>query len=417
MEKKEIFRKVSLDRLSSPEQLDMLTRVTTPAGWLSLVVLGVIVAMALVWGFWGSIPITVYGQGILLSQGGLSNVVTLGAGQVTEVVVQVNDLVQRGQVVARIAQPILLNELRNTRNELEEAQSHYQRLVEFSQKDMQFQIAGFQAQRAIMETAITTQEQRRTFLRERLDKQQQLLDKGLIIPSRVETTRQDLASAQEQIEAQKIKIEDQRSQEYSLRNRTENSIKESEYRINALQRKITLMENRLTYDSRVVSKVSGKVVEVKVSPGQVVAMGTSVLSLEFQERKLEAMLYVPAVDGKKVQPGMEINLVPSSVKKEEHGSVLGLVSYVSDYPATYQGMMQVLENEQLAQSLSREAAPYAIKADLIPDSVTVSGYKWSSGKGPPLTIQAGTMCLAEITVEQKRPIDYVVPYLKGKLGL
>ena len=103
MEKKEIFRKVSLERLSSPEQLDMLTRVTTSTGWLALVVLGAILAMALVWGFWGSIPIKVRGQGILLSQGGITNVVTLGAGQVTEVVVQANDYVRRGQVVARIA--------------------------------------------------------------------------------------------------------------------------------------------------------------------------------------------------------------------------------------------------------------------------------------------------------------------------
>lgn len=417
MEKKEIFRKVSLERLSSPEQLDMLTRVTTSTGWLALVVLGAILAMALVWGFWGSIPIKVRGQGILLSQGGITNVVTLGAGQVTEVVVQANDYVRRGQVVARIAQPVLLNELRNVRNEIKEAQNRYQRLLDFSQKDLKYQVEAFQAQAKILRTSILTQEQQVEFIREQLNKQQQLLGKGLIVPSRVETTRRDLTNVMEEIETQKIKVEELRSQEFTLKNNTENSIKESEFKINAVERAITLLENRLVNDSRVVSKVSGKVVEVKVALGGVVALGTPVISVESEERKLEVVLYVPAADGKKVRPGMEIDIVPSSVKKEENGSVLGLVDYASDYPATYQGMVQVLGNEQLAQTLSQDAAPYAVKAELIPDGETVSGYKWSSGKGPPVTIQAGTICMGEITVEHKRPINYLIPYFKNKLAL
>lgn len=417
MEKKEIFRKVSLERLSSPEQLDMLTRVTTPTAWLALVMLGVILLMALIWGFLGSIPIRVQGQGILLNQGGITKVVTLGSGLVNEVVVHVNDYVRSGQVVARIAQPMLLNELRNGRNELEEEKNRYKRLVEFSQKDMQYQIESFQAQRHILSTSVLTLEGRVAFVRQQLDKQNQLLEKGLIVPTRVEATRQDLASALEQIESQKIKIEELRSKEFSIRNNTENSIKESEFRINAVERNITMLENRLTYDSRVVSKVSGKVVEIEVSPGEVVSMGTPVISVESQERKLEVVLYVSAADGKKVRSGMEVDIVPSSVKKEEHGSALGLVAFVSDYPATYGGMFQLLKNEQLARSLSQNAAPYAIRAELIPDSTTVSGYKWTSGKGPPITIQAGSTCQGEITVELKRPIDYVIPYLKNKLGL
>jgi HlyD family secretion protein len=417
MEKKEIFRKVSLDRLSSPEQLDMLSRVTTPTGWLALVVLGAILTMALVWGFLGSIPIKVQGQGILLRQGGVTDVVTLGAGQVTEVVDKANDQIRRGQVVARIAQPELFNALHNTRNELAEQKAQHRRLVAFSQKDLQFRMEVLQAQRQILETSIPALAQQADFERQQLAKQQHLLDKGLIVPSRVETTRQGLAAALEKSASLKTKIEELRSQEFSLKNTTENSIKESEFRLKALERNIASMENRLTYDSRVVSKVSGTVVEVKISPGSVVAMGTPVISVESQDRNLEAILYIPTADGKKVRSGMEVNLVPSSVKKEEYGSVLGLVVAVSEYPATYQGMLQVLENEQLARTLSLDAAPYAVRAEMIPDGETVSGFKWTSGKGPPVTIQAGTICLGEITVEHKRPINYVIPLLKNKLGL
>ena len=376
-----------------------------------------ILVMACIWGFYGSIPVVVRGQGVLLSEGGIYNVVSLGSGQVTEVVVQANDYVQHGQVVARIAQPQLLNELRNARNELEEAGSQYQRLVNFSSKDSKFQDYSSHSQKQIIETSIATLEHQADFLKVQLGKQEQLLQKQLIVAQKIEGTRQELASTLQQIDTQKAKLEELLSQTHSLNNRTENSLKENEFRINALKRNIELMENRLTYDSRVISKTAGKVIEVKVSSGSIVGQGTPIISIESQGHLLKAFLYVPASEGKKIKQGMEIDVVMASVKKEEFGSVLGLVSYISDYPATYQGMLQVLGNENLAQALSRDAAPYAIKAELIPDSKTASGYKWSSGKGPSLSIQAGTMCMGEITIEHKRPITYVLPYVKNKLGI
>ena len=42
-----MFRKVALDRLSSPEELDQLLRVTTSRSWLALLGLGGLLAVAL----------------------------------------------------------------------------------------------------------------------------------------------------------------------------------------------------------------------------------------------------------------------------------------------------------------------------------------------------------------------------------
>jgi HlyD family secretion protein len=415
--KTELFRKVSLDRLSSPDQLDMLTKVTTPMGWVALLVLGAILGMALIWGFFGNIPIKVKAQGILLSEGGVSNVVSLGNGQVTEIVVQVNDFVRRGQVVARIAQPGFLNELRNAKNELEEARAQYRQLNDFSSKDIKYQSETTQAQIKTIQSSISTLEKRSEFIRGQLAKQQQLLEKGLLIPAKVESSRQELAATLEQISTQRIKIDELKAQLLSLRNKAASTRAEYEFKINGMERNISLMECRLTYDSRVISKVSGKVIEIKVAVGSVVNAGMPVIGIEQQDRKLEAVLYVSAAEGKKIKPGMEIDIVPSSVKKEEHGNVLALVSYVSDYPSTLQGMMQQLGNEGLARALANDSSPFEVHAELIPDNNTVSGYKWSSGKGPPVAIQTGTLCMGEAMVEHKRPILYVIPYVKKKLGL
>lgn len=68
-EQKEIFRKDALKRLSSPEQLDELIQVTTPGGWMALLAVCGLVAMALYWGFFGSVPTTLNVQGLLVSTG------------------------------------------------------------------------------------------------------------------------------------------------------------------------------------------------------------------------------------------------------------------------------------------------------------------------------------------------------------
>ncbi|MBW4055845.1 MAG: NHLP bacteriocin system secretion protein [Proteobacteria bacterium] len=413
----QLFRKVSLERLSSPDQLDMLTKVTTPSGWIALTVLGAILGMAIIWGFYGNIPIKVNGQGILLSEGGVSNVVSLGNGQVTEIVVKENDTVRSGQVVARIAQPTLLNELRNAKNELEDVKTQSRQLTDFSNKDTKSQSETMASQIKTIKASISNLGKRAEFIRGQITKQQQLLEKGLVMPAKVEASKQELASILEQISTQQIKIDELQGQGITLRNKSASTKAEYEFKINGLERNIASMENRLTYDSRVVSKVSGKVIEIKVSVGSVVNTGAPIISIEQQDKRLEAVLYVSAAEGKKIKPGMEIDIVPASVKKEEFGNVLALVSAVSDYPATVQGMTQQLGNEGLANSLANGSSPYEIHAELIPDNNTVSGYKWSSGKGPPLAIQTGTLCAGEIVVEQKRPMLYVIPYVKKKLGL
>ena len=61
-----IFRKESLERLSSPEQLDQLMQVVTPRSWLPLATLGCIIGLTLIWGIFGRIPITATGQGLIV---------------------------------------------------------------------------------------------------------------------------------------------------------------------------------------------------------------------------------------------------------------------------------------------------------------------------------------------------------------
>ncbi len=58
----EIFRKKSLDRMRSPENLDDYIRVSDPGVWLLLISVIFLLAGACVWGFFGHIDSTAAGE-------------------------------------------------------------------------------------------------------------------------------------------------------------------------------------------------------------------------------------------------------------------------------------------------------------------------------------------------------------------
>jgi HlyD family secretion protein len=155
-------------------------------------------------------------------------------------------------------------------------------------------------------------------------------------------------------------------------------------------------------------------------PGAIVGAGQPIIRLDLTGRTvkdLEAVIYIPSMHGKLIRVGMPALIAPTVVKPEEDGYMLGTVTFVSEFPATPQGMQRVLKNDKLVAGLAGGDAPYEVHADLVLDSTTQSRYKWSSSRGPALTIQSGTMIGARITVESRRPAEMVLPWLRRQVGL
>lgn len=60
-----LFRKSSLESISSPEQLNDYIKVSHPSIWLVLTALFILLAAVFVWGFTGSLPTTIDAQGVV----------------------------------------------------------------------------------------------------------------------------------------------------------------------------------------------------------------------------------------------------------------------------------------------------------------------------------------------------------------
>lgn len=61
---RKIFRKKSLDRISSPEKIDDYLKVSAPIVWIVIVAMMLLLISAIVWCFYGSMPVTLSGVGL-----------------------------------------------------------------------------------------------------------------------------------------------------------------------------------------------------------------------------------------------------------------------------------------------------------------------------------------------------------------
>ncbi len=77
-------------------------RIVGPRGWLALIGLCALLAIAALWAYFGTVPTLVHGQGILISPGGITTISAPNAGQIAEMSVQVGDYVLAGQTIAHI---------------------------------------------------------------------------------------------------------------------------------------------------------------------------------------------------------------------------------------------------------------------------------------------------------------------------
>ena len=413
--KKEIFRSVALERLSSPEQLDQLMQVTTPRGWLLLVGVGALLATALVWGVLGSVPERIAGQGILIRSGGVLEVEAPGDGRVTDVAVRVGDVVSEGQVVARIQRQDLVLRIQQKRAEVAELRRRHEQQLQFGDRDVQLQAAYRAQRREQLQASIDAGESTLRALSERIESERELVTQGLITRQALLATTQQRDQAEERVRQSRSELVQLDAEAGQVLNRNRQGAQESQTRLTGAERELAQMESELRTTSEVTSPYTGRVLEVIVEQGSMVTRGNPILTVDLTGKAvkgLEAIIYIPSVHGKKIRPGMEVQIAPSTVKKEEFGYLLGTVTYVSDFPVTPQGMRRVLKNEQLVTTLSGDDAPYEVHADLLPDPDNMSTYRWTSSEGPPIRIQSGTVAVAGVVVERRKPILMVIPQLR-----
>ena len=414
---KTIFRKAALERLSSPEQLDYLMSVTSPVGWLALSALAGVLFLIVLWGFLGRIPDTVSGSGILIRGGAVYDVSAGSDGFITQVLVKTGDQVKAGQVVAKMSQSQLELKIKSSQAQLKVLQGQDADMTSREDKNDAAALADYKKQDQALLDAIASYKVQIEADQKEFETKESLLQKGLTTQAEVNKARDALYGVKGQVADTQVKESQIGTDEIKLARDTQTSRNARLKEINST--KLQLQEYIAERDAgvQVVCNYSGRVIEKLVERGSPVVAKDRVITVEAEDAPMLAVIYVPAGEGKKVLPNQEIRVSPSTVKAEEYGFILGKVTNVSYFPSTPEGMKVVLRNEELVKDLSTTGAPIEITGDLYQDRSTKSGYRWSSSQGPSTGIFSGTLAQASIVVDQKPPIDFVIPKIKEILGL
>ena len=386
------FRAAALDRAVSPEQFDHLVVITKPGDWIWTAVICLLVAAALVWGVVGRIPTRVTGDGILISSGDkVVDAVSAAAGRLASVSVIVGDHVARGQPIAQILQTDIEQKHSEAVAVLEEKQREYEVLYGRVQGELATKAGNYAKLEDALNQVIKATSSRVDYLTVDVKNLEDLMAKGLTTRRTLDERRQELTQARERKEDSQNQILKLRAERTDLETQRDRELRQSQFAVNEARRQEQGSAELLSQNTQVISPIEGRVLEVKISPGSVLAVGTAVIGIESEGDKLEAVIFVPAEQGKRIKPGMQVHVEPSTVKREEFGMMLGTIETVSDFPMTPQGMTAVLHNDTLVNRYTKEGAPYAAKVLLEQDPSTTTGYRWAVGNGPNVHLSSGTL--------------------------
>jgi HlyD family secretion protein len=425
---KQLFRKAALQRISSPEQLDQLITITTPAGWLALLAIGGFLVAAMFWSIYGSIPTHVQGSGIILRREGMISVQVQHPGEITTLNIEVGEMVEQGQIIARLQQDELLERIRMAQLELKNLKTLFEEEKKTEEETNRIKLRELTQREEnqylrikSLESQLHTLNELKRHQQEKKAAHEKLAQEGSATESKVLEAEHELVEIQQQIDAMQLRVGEAKHQLHTIdlevkqieNTRVINELRYSQH-VEKARLEIRTLQNTFAENSQIVSPDRGRVLEIPLKQGDLVRTGMTILLMErvTAESGLEVVAYFSPSTGKQLKKGMKAQVSPSTVKQEKYGFLKGTVADVDRYPSTFTDIMNTLQNESLARMLAADIAPIKVKVRLIADADTPSGYTWSSRKGPPLEIDSGTLSFVTVIVEEQPPIALVVPILR-----
>ena len=135
----------------------------------------------------------------------------------------------------------------------------------------------------------------------------------------------------------------------------------------------------------------------------------------------DAIVFVPAGEGQRIELGDAVEVVPVTVKREEHGFIRGRVTSVGKLPASKHTLEEALGNPELADEFLKQypregVLQVTVKLDEVanPDrhQPVANRFRWSTESGGWQRLKTATMCEAAIVIERRRLIGSIIPWSK-----
>ncbi len=421
------------------ERLDTLVRVTTIQSWVYLATIFGVSVATVAFAVFYQVPTKVTGEGILLiKQDTIAQVRAQATGRLIRLRVKPGDHVDRDQAIGEISQDDLKDAIREEESRLRDLNAE-------DDAHSQLELVDKETHGRAMDRLREATGQEQKSSREKLKIAERLKDGADRLRLQFYSSDIELLQAREKMFDIENDVHkgDTKLAELALEGTKAESVRrraklDRKLKINQQVRKLALDREKMIRTSQIVSRFSGTVAHVLSARDELVHEGAPVVLLHSPKGErgtdddqipYDSIVFVPAVDGKKINLKDAVEVSPTTVKREEYGFIRGHVVAVSELPATKLAMESALQHPELVDTFLKRYAPGVllrvhVKLDEAKAPEQKHGdqsgednhFVWSSFSGRSRPLKTGTMCQAAIIVERRRLISLVLPWTRRIVG-
>ena len=408
-----IFRKEALEKQSGPRTQEERMQLIAPRWWIAVVAVAFVCCLSVYWGWYGRIYTKVNGSGMMVRSGEFRDVVSLSEGIIQHLNISEGAPAPEGDILAVLSLPLEQIEL-----------DHYQSRL----KSMKEDVAGLHRltethlkQRTALTSRIAADSGRimkdlnrlLKQLTELYEKYQSFRGRGLVTESETVNVLQNMLNTEVSLIRQHQETVTQEMGKLDHEHGFEREFWQKDREIRESQQDLALRMAQMIRRKHIVSHSNGNIVNIHKHIGDHVAGGEAVCTLQ---RPDGDGLFVDAVISaariKTVREGQMVHISPSDTEPSRIGYMVGSVEKVGLYPANPARLAAWYKNEDLARLFKGNDAAGTVRVRLISDPANPAGVRWTGKVPEDVDISPGRLCTIQVTVAQRAPISYVIPYIR-----
>lgn len=413
---KSMFSSKALEKLNTSRKTEAIINISCSWMWFLLCGLSIAIAAILYWEFFGTMADRVYGNGVIIQSGGIDAIVARGSGILEHLNIKEGSYITKNQIVGQIYNAESFFKISALKEEQNELINQLTEIIEGQEKLSTQKILAEKDKEKNILSLLLLMKENRDRINEIASINKKLRNSGAVSKVAYYDALDRMTQNESNVASTLIDRLNNLTTQYDVTWHH----KESKIKLNrellAKQREV-ILGLKSYYDATWLrANENGDVIEILKRVGEKVNEGDKIALVSNNTiDDLVLVAFIPLESGKKVKPGMSVYFSPGAFPASEYGYMVGVVVSTSQFPINQESIYSELKNSDLAKSITSKGLVMRIEVDFIPDPDSVSHIKWTSKNGRDAIIEPGMFGSLQINTEYRKPISYVIPYLREKI--
>lgn len=347
----------------------------------------------LLWSYFGSLPLVISGRGIIMHQRGGFTVEAILGGIVRKINVKMHQEVEEGDVITEIYDPKEEIKLSLAQDNVAQLKERFSQLQVNIEKEAEAIRKSITTEIQANDAAIEEKNKNLVKLNEDLEKKRDVLAKALISSEQFRAAEQMISQANLEIEALKVANEGLKAK--LLKGHRTEEIKLGLTEIFQAESLRDMLKSSLDY-AKTRSPHPGIVLDLFINIDDHVKTGQPLAWLDTRDSPDNPLLiyaYFPIEQAKSITVGQRVSIQVTSQ------TIAGVVTSASQHAISSESLLRRYQSKTLGEYL-KGGAPEVVEVTITPDALPDK----SRNK-----ITSGTIVQIDATLENIRPIYYVLP--------